>query len=294
MFMAALRTIRPTALPTGIRQLLTSPRIMSYSSPASSTPPPPPKSSVSETEMSHFSALASSWWDPEGPSRILHEMNPLRHVFIQRCRSLYPRDTTKPTPKLRYLDVGCGGGIFAESAARLIDTESVTAIDPTKEVLAVAKKHQKSDPLLCEPGRLNYVNTAIENLPLPVTPDQGVDVLSVFEVIEHVTHPAPFLANCMPHVKPGGWLVLSTISRTWASWFTTKLVAEDIMRIVPPGTHDWNQYINVDEMKAWAAKQPGWSNPMTMGVVYIPGYGWKEIQGSEGWGNYFFAIRKNA
>ncbi|KAG9642445.1 hypothetical protein KCU86_g17963, partial [Aureobasidium melanogenum] len=147
--MAALRTLRPTALPAGIRQLLTPPRIMSYSTPSSSQPSttPPPKSSVSETEMSHFSALASSWWDPEGPSRILHEMNPLRHVFIQRCRSLYPTDMTKTPKKLRYLDVGCGGGIFAESAARLVDTESVTAIDPTKEVLAVAKKHQKSDPL---------------------------------------------------------------------------------------------------------------------------------------------------
>ena len=277
------------ALPTGIRQTLASHRAMAYST----SSPPPPQSSVSETEMSHFSALASSWWDPQGPSRILHEMNPLRHTFIQRCRSLYPTDQSPQPAKLRYLDVGCGGGIFAESAARLRDTESVTAIDPTADVIAVARKHQRSDPLLLEPGRLTYVNTAIENLPLPATPEKGVDVLSVFEVIEHISHPAPFLANCMPHVKPGGWLVLSTMSRTWASWFTTKLVAEDILGIVPRGTHDWNQYINTDEMRAWAAKQKGWSSPMTMGVVYIPGVGWREIQGSESWGNYFFAIRRN-
>ena len=85
---------------------------------------------------------------------------------------------------------------------------------------------------------------------------------------------------------------MSTISRTWTSWFTTKLMAEDVMRVVPRGTHDWNQYINVDEMKAWAGKQKGWGTPVSMGVVYVPGIGWREVQGSEGWGNYFFGIRK--
>ena len=93
---------------------------------------PTPNSTVDPTEVSHFNALASSWWDPHGPSRLLHLMNPLRHDFISQCRS---NDLTPPSQKLRYLDIGCGGGIFAESAARLPNTLSVTAIDPTPEVL---------------------------------------------------------------------------------------------------------------------------------------------------------------
>ena len=218
-------------------------------------------------------------------------MNPLRHTFLQRCRASAPPIT--PPRKLKYLDIGCGGGIFAESAARLRDTESVTAIDPTTDVIAVARKHQRTDPLLLEPGRLTYVNSAIEDLAKPATPDQGVDVLSLFEVIEHIQRPTPFLAQCLPHVRPGGWLVLSTMSRTWTSWLTTLVAAEDILGVVPRGTHDWNQYINVDEIKAWAAKQQGWSYATSMGVVYIPGVGWKEVKGSESWGNYFFAIRKD-
>lgn len=291
------RALRPTVLPVGIRQLLmchpTSAYSTSASGPAAAAAPPTPTSSVSATEMSHFSALASSWWDPHGPSRILHLMNPLRHTFIQRCRASVPPSThASPSQKLRYLDIGCGGGIFAESAARLPTTQSVTAIDPTPEVLAVARKHQKTDPLLLEPGRLTYLNTAIEDLPLPAAPSDGVDVLSLFEVIEHIEHPAPFLENCLRHVKPGGWLILSTMSRTWTSWLTTIVAAEDIMGVVPRGTHDWNQYINVDEMRAWAAKQKGWGDAAAMGVIYIPGVGWREVKGSESWGNYFFGIRK--
>lgn len=169
----------------------------------------------------------------------------------------------------------------------------MTAIDPTTEVLAVARKHQKTDPLLLEPGRLTYVNTAIENLPRPGSPEQGVDVLSLFEVIEHIEHPAPFLENCLQHVRPGGWLILSTMSRTWTSWLTTIVAAEDVMGVVPRGTHDWNQYINVDEMRAWAGKQKGWGRATAMGVIYIPGVGWREVKGSESWGNYFFGIRKD-
>ncbi|TKA61005.1 hypothetical protein B0A55_12729, partial [Friedmanniomyces simplex] len=132
------------------------------------TTPPPPESSVNHTEVSHFSALASSWWDPHGSSRLLHLMNPLRHDFLSRCLSASPPG---PDTKLHFLDIGCGGGIFAESAARLAIAGSVTAIDPTPEVIAVAKKHQRSDPLLMQPGRLTYLQTPIEDLHTHTTPN---------------------------------------------------------------------------------------------------------------------------
>jgi polyprenyldihydroxybenzoate methyltransferase/3-demethylubiquinol 3-O-methyltransferase len=245
-------------------------------------------SSVNPIEVSHFNALASTWWDPHGPSRMLHLMNPLRHDFIRRCHASQP---SPPPSSLRYLDIGCGGGIFAETAARLPSTACVTAIDPSPQVLAVAEAHAKRDPALRE--KLTYRNTSIEGLPVPETVAEQYDVLSLFEVIEHIEHPAEFLDACAPFVRPGGWIVMSTIARTWTSWLTTKVVAEDIVGIVPQGTHDWDKYINEDELRGYFLKEGGWNSPTVMGVVYVPGWGWKEVTGSEKVGNYFFAIRKD-
>ncbi|GIZ45261.1 hypothetical protein CKM354_000843600 [Cercospora kikuchii] len=271
-----------------------------YNTNASAAPSSSSQSSVNATEVSHFNTLASSWWDPHGSSRLLHLMNPLRHQFIRKCLS---RDLDYPEiqngqKKLKFLDIGCGGGIFAESAARSSMTKSVLAIDPTPECIRVAKGHARQDPLLLEPGRLTYKNIAIEELPFPENEEEGFDVISVFEVIEHIQKPAPFLENVLRHLKPGGWLVGSTIARTGTSWFTTKFVAEEVLRMVPRGTHDWSQYINPGEMREWARGRQeldvlvggdGWQQ---MGVVYVPGLGWKVVDGSEDWGNYFFGVRK--
>ncbi|KAI1472906.1 ubiquinone biosynthesis O-methyltransferase [Daldinia caldariorum] len=302
---ALLRQLRsPPASPRAARWILSSPSrnlsatAASASASASHSSPNPTSAdstftTVSPDEVSHFNALASSWWDPHGPSRILHLMNPLRHDFIRSCRSSVFDDPPPSSNNLKYLDIGCGGGIFAESAARLPTTASVTAIDPSPEVLSVAKAHAKRDPAL--KSKLTYLNTPIEELPVPSTPQDGYDIVSVFEVIEHVSYPAEFLDRCAPFVKPGGWLVLSTIARTWLSWVTTNLVAEDLLRIVPKGTHDWRKYINEEEMKTYfLQKRTEWTEPRCMGVVYVPGLGWKEVPGSEKVGNYFFAVRKAA
>lgn len=252
-------------------------------------------SSVNPTEISHFNALASTWWDPHGSSRLLHLMNPFRHDFISTCQA--SQSEPSPSSGIRYLDIGCGGGIFAESAARLPSTASVTAIDPSSEVIAIAKAHARHDPLLMEPRRLDYSNQSIEDLTLPSTSDDQFDVVTLFEVIEHISHPAPFLSSCLPFVKPGGWLVLSTITRTWTSWLTTKVVAEDVAKLVPRGTHDWNQYINEQELRQFFGAQKGWGEQggvRTVGCVFVPGLGWNMVNGGEKWGNYFFGIRKNA
>lgn len=172
----------------------------------------------------------------------------------------------------------------------------MTAIDPSPEVLSVAKAHARRDPGLVEmmgEGRLEYLNTSIEELARPGTQEgRQYDVVTLFEVLEHVTHPAPFLEHLLPFVKPGGWLVLSTIARTWTSWLTTKVVAEEVVGIVPRGTHDWNKYINEGELREWFGKKEGWGNVRAMGVVYVPGLGWREVPGSEGLGNYFFGVRR--
>lgn len=284
---AALRLFRPVITATPLAGKQQTP--LRHQSTSAAT------SSVNQTEVSHFNQLASSWWDPHGSSRLLHLMNPLRHDFITRCLA---NEAPERGKKLHYLDIGCGGGIFAESAARKAHTASVTAIDPTPEVIAVAKKHQRLDPRLLEPGRLEYKNIAIEDL-ASRNSDDGYDIITLFEVIEHISAPTPFLERCLAHLRPGGWLVGSTIARTNTSWFTTKFMAEDVLRLVPRGTHDWKQYIQPLELREWARVQrsleyegggtQGWE---VMGVVYVPGFGWREVQGSEEWGNYFFGVRK--
>ena len=254
----------------------------------------PASTSVNPTEVSHFQQLASTWWDPHGPSRLLHLMNPLRHDFIATCLS---SQTQPPSEKLRYLDVGCGGGIFAESAARLAHTARVTALDPTPSVLRVARRHAAKDPAIFGSNKLEYVDASIEELAVPRTEEEQYDVLALWEVVEHVRYPAPFLEACAQFVKPGGWIVLSTIARTWTSWATTKVVAEDVLRMVPRGTHDWENYLNPGELTEFFRKQSGWAGPgglQVVGCPYVPGIGWKMVPGSEDWGNYFFGVRRDS
>jgi polyprenyldihydroxybenzoate methyltransferase/3-demethylubiquinol 3-O-methyltransferase len=285
---AALRASRPARI-YPIRKLWTRSSRLCHAHTQEAPNKASTSGSVSPDEVSHFNALASSWWDPQGPSRLLHLMNPIRHEFLRGCLT-----SSRSTGKLHYLDIGCGGGIFAESAARLPTTASVTAIDPSPEVLKVAEAHGRRDPTLQTPGRLAYLNLSIEQLASnPTVRKDGYDVVSIFEVLEHVSRPSSFLDHVLPHVAPGGWLVLSTIARTWASWIVTNVIAEDVLQIVPPGTHDWHKYVNEAELRDWFVKRPGWESPRAMGVMYVPGFGWKEVPGSENVGNYFFAIRRS-
>jgi ubiquinone biosynthesis O-methyltransferase len=254
------------------------------------------KSSVNASEVSHFDALASTWWDPHGPSRLLHLMNPLRHDFIWACNASHSTSATPPKNSVRYLDIGCGGGIFSESAARLSTTKSVTAIDPSTEVITVAKDHARQDPIFQEPGRLEYLNISIEDLPLPERPELQYDFVTLFEVIEHIDFPATFLSSSMPFVKPGGWLILSTIARTWPSWLTTKFIAEDVIRLVPRGTHEWGKYVDEEELKDFFRSKDGWGGEGGMrseGVMYLPWIGWRTVRSGQRWGNYFFGVRNS-
>lgn len=294
--------------------------------------------SVSADEVSHFSSLASSWWDPMGPSRILHLMNPLRHEFIASCLAESPPPSSSDTTaNLHYLDIGCGGGIFAESLARTIPVDpaapaptatraaSMTAIDPTTTLIQIAREHARMDPTVdahLHSGRFRYLNTTLEDIisapaestTAPYHQPPQYDIVTLFEVIEHIdpktTTPQTFLSNCLRALKPGGWLVGSTISRTVPSFILNQLIAEAPwpIGVVPRGTHEWSKFVNPPELRAWAqealmraddgAAGRGGAGSIEgmrwkcVGAVYVPGFGWKMVSGSEEWGNYFWAVRK--
>ncbi|PGH11605.1 3-demethylubiquinone-9 3-O-methyltransferase [Helicocarpus griseus UAMH5409] len=268
-------------------------------------------SSVSPDELTHFSSLASSWWDPLGPSRILHLMNPLRHEFIASCLTeSKPRSTSSHNsvsdnsassnaqtnittqPGLRYLDIGCGGGIFAESLARTIPPQpqhqqqstavspdlspitqasSILAIDPSPTMIKIATSHARADPLVhshLQSGRFKYENTTLEALASPspsssettTSTPQKFDIITLFEVLEHVdphtSSPPSFLKQCLQLLQPGGWLIGSTIARSLPSYIVNQVIAEAPwpIGVVPRGTHEWGKFVNGDEVRGWVGK----------------------------------------
>ncbi|CAI5760644.1 unnamed protein product [Candida verbasci] len=280
--------------------------------------------STSQSEMNHFNSLASSWWDINGPQRILHKMNLLRMDFIQdTVRNNLKLNTTKDEEiyvpgysldilpvgikerivqdqefkkdqllsetKFNVLDVGCGGGILSETISRLPFVNKVTGIDLSVDVLEAAKLHMEKDPILAE--KLQYKLSAIEDLPKT----DKFDIITMFEVLEHVDYPSKVLLEGLKRLENGGWLFLSTINRDLISWFTTIFMGEHILKIVPIGTHTLEKYINQIEIKNWLEKEPerksNYKVVDTKGCIYIPAYGWK-FTNCPDIGNYFMAIRK--
>lgn len=280
--------------------------------------------STSESEMSHFNALASSWWDVNGPQRILHKMNLLRMDFIhdtirQNLKlnentddevyippfsvDLLPqgiknkidedqemrRDEILNDSSLTVLDVGCGGGILSESMARLSFVLSVKGIDLSADVLEAAKLHKQKDPMLKD--KLSYTLNAIEDIP----ETERFDIVTMFEVLEHVDYPSRVLLEGLKRLESGGWLFLSTINRDFVSWFTTIFMGEHVLRIVPVGTHTLEKYINQSEIKDWLQEDSNRKSEFrvadTKGCVYLPAYGWK-FTSCPDVGNYFMAIQR--
>lgn len=276
--------------------------------------------------MHHFNALASSWWDVEGPQRILHKMNLLRmdyvnemvrghlklnegvesaedEVFIPPFNvDLLPgqikakimeeqetrRDEILRGNKLRALDVGCGGGILSESLARLNFVESVRGIDLSSDVLEAARVHKANDPALAL--KLTYELEAVEDLPKT----EKYDIITVFEMLEHVQYPSKILEEVFSRLEVGGWVFLSTINRDFISWFTTIFMGEHVLRVVPVGTHNLEKYINEEEIRGWlkASKHAhSFQVADSRGCAYIPGCGWVFTQCPQV-GNYFMAIQR--
>ena len=190
-----------------------------------------PGMTVSPDEVARFDALAARWWDPDGPMRPLHRMNPARVAWIVE------RIGAPPGP---ILDVGCGAGVAAEALARRGFT--VLGIDAAGEAIEAARAHIAGQDL-----PLSYRIGVAEDL---LGEGQRFPMITALEVIEHVPDPGAFIATLRSLLAPGGRLFLSTLNRTPQSFLAAKIAAEYLLRWLPIGTHDWRKFITPHELAA--------------------------------------------
>ena len=188
---------------------------------------------VSQAELDKFGALARRWWDPQGPQRPLHELNPARLGYVSRYVTL---------AGARVLDVGCGGGLLSEGMAA--QGAQVTALDLAPELVEVARLHLLESGLQVD-YRLQSVESLADEAP------GSFDAITCMEMLEHVPDPGSVLRACAKLLKPGGVLLLSTLNRTPAAFALAIVGAEYIARLLPRGTHDYKQFIRPAELGAW-------------------------------------------
>jgi 2-polyprenyl-6-hydroxyphenyl methylase/3-demethylubiquinone-9 3-methyltransferase len=190
-----------------------------------------PNANVDPAELAKFSALAHRWWDPTSEFRPLHEINPLRLGHIERLAG--------GLAGKRVIDVGCGGGILAESMAA--KGAQVTGIDLAERPLKVAMLHALETQSPAE-YRLISAEAMADEAP------QSFDVVTCMEMLEHVPEPLSTVRACARMVKPGGWVFFSTINRNPKSFLFAIVGAEYVLRLLPRGTHEYARFIKPSEL----------------------------------------------
>jgi len=202
-------------------------------------------------EIQKFSELAHRWWDPTSEFRPLHEINPLRLEWI---------NAKVPLAGKRVIDIGCGGGILAESMAR--KGADVTGIDLSEKALKVADLHSLESGV-----NVRYKLIAAEAM---AAEEAGqYDVVTCMEMLEHVPDPAAIVQACAALVKPGGHVFMSTLNRNPKAYLFAVLGAEYILRLLPKGTHDYDKFITPAELSQFA-RSAGLDLNSIRGMGYNP------------------------
>jgi len=206
---------------------------------------------IDDTELEKFDAIASGWWDPEGPFRPLHELNPARLKFITERAEI---------AGAKVLDVGCGGGILAEAMAR--KGGLVTGIDVAPRVLSTAKLHLHESGLEIDYREITVEDQARES-------PAGFELVSCMEMLEHVPDPASIIQSVQELLKPGGNGFFSTLNRTPQAFVLGIVGAEYVARLLPRGTHRYDRFIRPSELSAWL-RQAGLVVRDIVGLHYNP------------------------
>jgi len=204
---------------------------------------------VDTENLSQFSELAEKWWDPKGPMKPLHQLNPLRTAFIQSHLNM-------PTGKI--LDIGCGGGLLTEALAK--KSYALHGIDRSETLIHTAHHHAQGQSLSIEYTCISAEEFA-EKYP------RTFDAVTCMELLEHVPNPPAIIQACHRLVKPGGCIFFSTLNRTWQSFFTAIVGAEYILGLLPKGTHAYAQFIRPSELTAWCRAE-GLNLEALQGVRY--------------------------
>ena len=225
-------------------------------------------------ELNKFGELAHKWWDPDGEFRPLHEINPLRLDWIAE---------RVPLSGAQVLDVGCGGGILAESMARR--GARVTGIDLSTKPLKVARLHALEAQVM-----VDYREVAVEDL--AAERPAAFDAVSCMEMLEHVPDPASVVRACATLARPGGWVFFSTLNRNLKSWLYAIVGAEYVLKMLPAGTHDHDRFIRPSELAAWV-RDAGLSVDALAGMAYNP-LTKRYSLGTDTSVNYLVACRKAA
>lgn len=206
---------------------------------------------VDHAEISKFEALAARWWDPGSEFKPLHDINPLRLDYIDRAVGLAGKDV---------LDVGCGGGILAESMA--VRGARVTGIDMGEMPLRVAELHTLESGVEVQYRRVPVETLAAER-------PESFDAVTCMEMLEHVPHPGSVVDACARLVRPGGQVFFSTLNRNPKSYLLAIVGAEYVLGMLPRGTHDYARFIRPAELDRWI-RAAGLRTMDITGMTYNP------------------------